>query len=187
MPLLIANDHCTHSNESTIEQMMHRNTNVQAYEKNSLESKFSPYSIYHAGQVRMLLPIETVSEANGGKKRTTWNKGKRKIRGEYWTEAASRHKRQKGTVALYLRRHSEFLRLPCVINLTRYAPNKLDRWDNLPMSLKWVLDAICEELTGDYLPGRADSSELIVVQYNQILSQNYAVEVVLNFPDSLAS
>lgn len=127
--------------------------------------------------VEIMMPIITVSEANGGAKKPYKRNGKTCYKTEHWSEKNLRHRRQKGTVALTLRPVRHHLRLPCHITLTRYAPRKLDRFDNLPMSLKYILDAICEIITNDFVPGRADSHEGLSVSYDQIVSQQYGVKV----------
>ena len=130
------------------------------------------------GWVEITMPIITVSEANGGLKKSFKRNGKTCYKAEHWTEKNRRHQLQKGTVALLLRPHRDSLSTPCNITLTRYAPDKLDRFDNLPMSLKWILDSVCEIITGDYRPGHADSDEGIVdVKYRQIQSKEYGVTV----------
>ena len=125
-----------------------------------------------------MIPANTVSEANGGSKKTYKDKtGKTCYKAEFWREKSDRHKKQKGLVHLAIRKHRSAMKLPCVITLTRYAPHKLDRHDNLPMSLKWILDAICEVITGDYRPGRADDTEEIDVKYRQIICKEYWVKI----------
>lgn len=131
--------------------------------------------------VIVTLPIVTVSEANGGPKKTVKRNGKTYYKGEHWTDKHKRHKKQKGLVGMMLRKYSKDLKLPCLITLTRYAPSKLDRFDNLPMSMKWILDAVCEIITGDYRPGRADDNEEIDVKYKQITSKEYGVKIVIEY------
>lgn len=75
--------------------------------------------------------------------------------------------------------HKSKLKLPCRIEFTRYAPKKLDRFDNLPMSLKYILDACCEVITGDLRPGRADDTEEIDVVYKQEISKEYALKIII--------
>lgn len=126
----------------------------------------------------IILPILTVSEANGGAKKAYINKkGKTSYKPEHWTDGHKRHKAQKEMTALMLRPHRHLFHVPCRITLTRYASRKLDRFDNLPMSLKYILDMICAVITDDYRPGRADDNEQIDVVYKQILSKEYAVKI----------
>lgn len=131
--------------------------------------------------VLVTLPILTVSEANGGVKKSFKRGGKTCYKAEHWMDKHVRHKRQKGMVGLMLKKHAPLLKLPCLVTLTRYAPDKLDRHDNLPMSMKWILDAVCEIITGDYRPGKADEDERIEVKYNQITSKEYGVRILITF------
>ena len=80
-------------------------------------------------------------------------------------------------MALILRPNAKHIAMPCHVTLTRYAPRKLDRFDNLPMSMKYILDAVCEVITGDYIPGRADSHEGLTVAYEQVISKDYGVKI----------
>ncbi len=150
------------------------NTKVAKSKEISLEVKqmsLKPFAKFNGNYVECLIPITTCSEANGGKK----IKGK----GEHWSEKSRRHTLQKQAVFLILRPlKSHYSLKTSKITLTRYAPGKLDRFDNLPMSLKWVLDAVCELITGDSRPGRADASPLILdVKYDQVTNPKYFVGI----------
>ncbi len=159
--------------------------NTPTQPENAEKGPLKLNSINGPDWVEITMPIETVSEANGGKKQA--RKIKHPITGkmvttaksEHWTDKHKRHKKQKGMVGLMLRRHRSILCVPCHITLTRYAPHKLDRFDNLPMAFKWILDACCEIITGDYRPGRADDNEEIDVTYKQILNPDYGVKIVI--------
>ena len=151
---------------------------VAAKPKNSLEEKLKLSIAKGDGWLEIMMPIVTVSEANGGVKKSYIRNGKKCYKSEHWSDQHRRHRIQKGTVALSLRPLKAELSLPCLIRLTRFAPDKLDRYDNLPMSMKWVLDAVCEIITGDYRPGRADSHEGIRdVTFSQETSSAYGVKV----------
>lgn len=150
-------------------------------EKKSTEAKLELSSNNGADWVEITLPVLTVSEANGGVKKSYKRSGKTCYKSEHWTDKHRRHKRQKGLVRLMLTRYRDMLKLPCHITLTRFAPNTLDRHDNLPMSLKWILDACCEIITGDYRAGRADNDERINVSYKQVVSKQYAVNIHISF------
>jgi hypothetical protein len=128
-------------------------------------------------EFEIFLPLFTASEANGGVKKSITCKrtGKTRYKNEHWSEKYKRHKKQKAVVALAMNHMKGKLSLPCKITLTRYASRKLDKFDNLPMSLKYILDSICEIVTGDYVPGRADSHEGFDVQYEQVNSKDYGV------------
>lgn len=123
--------------------------------------------------------IKTVSEANGVKTRGANGR----MKNEHWRTAWVRHRQQKSWTKIMLREFKEFIALPCKITLTRYAPEKLDKYDNLPMAFKWVLDAICELITGDERPGRADGliEDKIEVIYKQETSKSYYIRISLEF------
>jgi hypothetical protein len=110
--------------------------------------------------VTLRLPIRTVSEANCF---------------EHWTKKHARHKAQKQAVALALNPQRSRIKLPCHIKITRVAPRKLDQHDNLPMSVKYILDTCCAIITGDFRPGRADDDERITVSYEQEKNSDYSV------------
>lgn len=86
---------------------------------------------------------------------------------------------QKQLIKLFLKKYQEQISLPCKIMLTRYAPKQLDGHDNLPMSMKYVVDAIAEVLTGNLTPGQADSDSRILIEYAQKISKTYGVELNL--------
>ena len=143
-----------------------------------VEARLNHFSEKGDGWIEISMPIFTASEANGGVKSPYKRNGKTYYKAEHWSEKHRRHKLQKGSVALFLRPHRSDISLPCEITLTRFAPDKLDRFDNLPMSLKWVLDAVCEVITGDYRPGLADScDEILDVKYSQVQSKEYGVKI----------
>jgi len=154
-----------------------RNINIATPKKKLPEVKLTLNSEKGENWVEATLPVTTVSEANGGKKLSHVVKGKMVYKAEHWTDKHRRHKQQKRMVHLVLNRHKSFLKPPCLITLTRYAPKQLDKFDNLPMSLKWILDAVCEIVTKDYRPGRADSHEEIDVRYRQETSADHGVRI----------
>src|SRR6266478_7466412 len=98
------------------------------------------------------IPIKTVSEAN------TY---------EHWSKSYKRHQAQKKAIKLVLSAQVTPASLPCIIRLTRIAPRKLDKAENLPMAFKWVLDAICELLVPNKTIGQADSDKRIQVKCEQ--------------------
>lgn len=122
--------------------------------------------------------LKTVSEANSS---------------DHYRVKAERHRLQKGKVKVAMRTQLPKLSLftrrrddsSCITHckarviVTRIAPRKLDCQDNLPASLKWVVDSIAEELTGDYRPGRADDAEWIKWEYRQEKGKprEYAVKI----------
>lgn len=103
--------------------------------------------------MKFKLPIKTISEAN--------------LTGEHWRKKHKRHQAQKEAIRFALANRLAPDMLPCIIRLTRIAPRMLDKWENLPISFKWILDAICELLIPGKAIGQADSDERIQVRYNQ--------------------
>lgn len=114
------------------------------------------------------LPMQIANEANSS---------------EHWTKKGKRHKLQKRRIkAEFLKERPEII-LPCTVILTRIAPRELDEHDNLRSSMKWVVDAISAELTGNHLPGRADSDQRITWEYKQKkgLVRQYGLEIEFIF------
>lgn len=110
------------------------------------------------------LPIRTASEANSS---------------EHWNKKAKRHKLQKRWIKAAFHRERPQIALPALVVLTRLAPRALDCQDNLPCSMKYIVDAIAEELTGNYVPGRADGDKRITWEYHQEKGEpkEYAVKI----------
>lgn len=99
---------------------------------------------------------------------------------EHWTDKHKRHKLQQRTVALFLKPVREKVTLPCKILFTRMAPRELDKHDNLPMSMKYIVDAVCAIITGNYRAGKADSDARISISYGQVKSKNYGVRITFS-------
>lgn len=98
------------------------------------------------------IPIKTVSEAN---------------RQEHWTKSNARHSTQKLAVKSFLNADAPNIQLPCTIKLTRISPRQLDSHENLPMSFKWIVDAIAEYIHPNMAAGRADDDKRIKWEYSQ--------------------
>lgn len=96
------------------------------------------------------IPIRTVSEANSS---------------EHWSKKSARHKKQKKWVRIYM--NGKGIHPPCHIKLTRIAPRKLDKDDNLPTSFKYIKDYIADVIKPGLAPGRADDDETITWDYAQ--------------------
>jgi hypothetical protein len=111
------------------------------------------------------LPIKTVSEAN--------------LSREHWTKKHKRHKLQKEAIKLACSRLITPDLLPCTIKLTRIAPRKLDQWENLPCSFKFILDSLADLLVPGKAIGQSDSDNRIQVIYDQIkgIPHEYAIEI----------
>jgi len=118
------------------------------------------------GKITLELPIKTVSEANCF---------------EGWKQKYGRHKDQQRILSLYLYPLKSKIKLPCKISLTRLAPNELDTFDNLPMSFKYIVDAICSIITGEYRPGKADSDKRISISCDQVKSKIWGIKVEITF------
>ena len=116
--------------------------------------------------VVLTLPIRTVSEANCF---------------EPWQKKHKRHKNQKKLVFFALLEVKHLIKLPCKIKYIRYAPKELDVFENLPMSFKYINDAVCAEITGDHRPGRADGTKEIIQSCDQVKSKQYAVKIIIEF------
>jgi len=114
------------------------------------------------GKVTIDLPIRTVSEANCF---------------EPWRVKYGRHKEQKRIVILALKPLRDKIKMPCKIMLTRFAPDELDKFDNLPMSFKYIVDAVCEVITGEQRAGKADSDKRISIACDQIKSNAYGIRI----------
>lgn len=127
-----------------------------------IDTKFS----IEPGKVVLDLPLQTVSEANSF---------------ERWQLKHARHKDQKRVVALGLVPLREHIRLPCKIFLTRFAPDELDVFDNLPMSFKYIVDAICAIITGETRAGKADSDKRISISCDQVESKAYGIRIEVTY------
>jgi hypothetical protein len=120
----------------------------------------------HDRSVVLDIPLRTKSEANCF---------------EHWRLKHKRHKQQQALVALALKPVRSKIQLPCKILLTRLAPNKLDKHDNLPMSFKYIVDACCAIVTGNFTSGKADSDERISIAYDQIESHDYGIRIDMSW------
>lgn len=118
------------------------------------------------GRVEITLPLRTVSEANCF---------------EPWQKKHKRHKAQKKAVFFAILEHKNLIRLPCTITYIRYAKKFLDKHDNLPISMKYLNDQLCAEITNDHRPGRADDNDQISIKYDQVKSKVYAVKIIIEF------
>lgn len=99
---------------------------------------------------------------------------------DHWTKKAKRHKIQKLLVKSYLNRY-ELPPLPCLIKLTRIAPRQLDKHENLPMSFKWIIDAIADHYIPGLQAGRADSDPRLSFEFFQTKGdvEEYAIIIEL--------
>lgn len=56
---------------------------------------------------------------------------------------------------------------PCKVIITRIAPRMLDTIDNLPMSVKFVIDTVADMLIPGLKPGRADGDSRVKFEIQQ--------------------
>lgn len=86
---------------------------------------------------------------------------------EHWGKNLKRKRAQKYWILYLFSLHKDSIpSFPCSVYLTRTGPKQLD-FDNMVMSLKTVRDAIAAQLTGDHVPGHADSDPRISWHYDQ--------------------
>lgn len=111
------------------------------------------------------LPIKTASEGNSSENRFV--KGKR-------------HKKQKERVTKEFLVTKTKISLPCIVILTRVSPRQLDEHDNLRMSLKWVADAVAENIIPGKAAGRADDSKEITWNYKQEKGKPQSVKIEIH-------
>lgn len=71
---------------------------------------------------------------------------------------------QRACVQMYI--DFKKIKLPCTVKLIRQSPRKLDT-DNLPVSMKYIRDAIADHLIPGLAPGRADDDQRLNWQYEQ--------------------
>lgn len=145
--------------------------------------------------VNWQLPIKTASEANKRSKivikKYRMKDGselkikKRKV--EHWREANKRHQEQKEQVKRVYHLHNPQIKLPAHIILTRISPRVLDAKDNLPMSLKWVSDAIADCIFPGQAAGRADDSKELTWEFHQEKGKvrEYAVRIEIQEIDNV--
>lgn len=133
-----------------------------ANKKNAPEASNEFYSKVTDRGVEIYFPLRTVSEANCF---------------EPWQKRHKRHKAQKRAVMFALIPLKQHLSLPCTIRITRFAPKMLDAHDNLRISVKYILDQTCAEITQDYRPGLADGRDGFTFEYAQEKTKGYGVKI----------
>ena len=113
------------------------------------------------------LPLKTASEGNCS---------------EHWAKKAKRHKLQKNKIKAVLLKERPPITIPCSVCLTRIAPRELDSHDNLPISMKYVSDALAEYLVPGKAVGRADDCKEIVWAYKQEKGgvREYAIRIEIS-------
>ena len=108
-------------------------------------------------------PIHTVSEANCT---------------EHFWKKKKRHDLQKKWIMVLFKKESPRCKVPvpCKIKLTRFGKRKLDS-DNLPVSMKYVRDAIADQIFPGLAAGKADDDERIEWRYGQQISSEIGVGI----------
>ena len=130
-----------------------------------------------SNRVELNLNLRTYSEAQT----IAVKKKNGKYTTEHWTAKHKRHKKQKNAIFWAYMEVREFVKYPCTITFVRYAPKTLDAHDNLPMSFKWICDALAAEITGEHRPGLADNFEGLTIKYDQVKSKVYGVKIIIEF------
>jgi hypothetical protein len=106
-----------------------------------------------------IIPVHTISEANNQ---------------QHWTIKKQRRDEQKLKVWAISQEEKALLSLPLHIKLTRIGKRKLDS-DNLPVSMKYIRDAIADYLIPFCPPGHADGNENLSWEYDQKIDKKYSV------------
>jgi hypothetical protein len=156
----------SHSDGPRIDQKGASKEKTRVRKKRRPVAKISAKFAICEGKLVLDLPIQTKSEANCF---------------EPWQVKHGRHKQQQKIVAYALNPHRDKIKLPCKIMLTRFAPDSLDAFDNLPMSFKYIVDAICAIITGEYRAGKADSDDRISIACDQVKSDAYGIRIVVSW------
>jgi hypothetical protein len=156
----------SHRNKARIVQKKVGNIKVAVKRKKAVEAKLTLNSEVSGNSITLTLPIRTVSELNCS---------------HHWTKKHKRHRLQQKTVALVLNPLKAKISTPCSLHLIRIAPKQLDKHDNLPASLKYIVDACCAIITQDFRPGRADSNDNFQITYDQKISSQYGVKIIITF------
>jgi hypothetical protein len=154
------------SNGPRIDYRGVRKEKTQVRKKKRTTAKISAKFAICEGKIVLDLPIQTRSEANCF---------------EPWRVKHGRHKQQQKIVTYALNPHREKIKLPCKIVLTRFAPYSLDAFDNLPMSFKYIVDAICAIITGEKRAGKADSDKRISISCDQVKSELYGIRIEITY------
>ena len=118
------------------------------------------------------LPIKTVSEANSS---------------EHWTVKAKRHRVQQFFVRMAFHAQKTQPTLPCCVKMTRLGGRRLDAKDNLPMALKYVADAIADQLVPGLRPGMADDDPRITWEYAQEKAKKPGIRIEITYDTSSQS
>lgn len=100
---------------------------------------------------------------------------------EHWASKKERHDIQKFIInsAYNTKIHGKYT-LPCQITLTRIAPRKLDKEDNLPIAFKWIKDYLAGHMIeGNKSGGMKDGDSRLEWFYAQEKGKpkQYAIKI----------
>ncbi len=156
---------------------------VKVSKKQTTHEPYIDFSVFEEnGNIEIILPIQTFSEANGGNKKVKVINGKKIYKTEHWSQKNKRLKKQKWWVEFaFTKPETKLIKLPCEITMIRYASKFLDEEDNLRMALKPLKDYIAAEIMQDFCPGRADGSKQLKWHYDQVISKQYYVKIIITF------
>lgn len=107
------------------------------------------------------MPVRVVSESN---ERCHWR--------ERYTRGKAQQLRTLAFLEAWRREGNPWPAPPLTITLTRLAPRKLDKHDNLPMSFKAVVDAIAKWLRID------DGDDRLTWRYEQEYCKQHSIRVL---------
>jgi len=113
------------------------------------------------------IPVFTLSEANAS---------------EHWTKKKKRKDLQKKWIWIFFKKEKPIISLPCHIKLIRTSKRFLDS-DNLPTSMKYIRDAIADQIFPGLSPGQADNDSRISWEYDQIKSQQLGIIIIFYYDD----
>lgn len=94
-----------------------------------------------------------------------------------------RHDKQRRWIWATFQSEKPDIPLPCHIKLTRVAKRYLD-CDNLPVSMKYIRDAIADQIFPGLAPGQADNDKRLSWQYDQIKGKECAVILTFYHDDT---
>lgn len=119
-------------------------------------------------EIRWEIPVKTVSEANSR---------------EHWHVKARRHTSQAFYIKSFFRKELPQFEFPLRIRLTRLGKRKLDS-DNLQMSMKWIRDAIADNIFPNMAAGRADDDPRLIWEYDQMTGKMCGVLIQFFFQNN---
>lgn len=116
------------------------------------------------------LPIRTISEANDS---------------SHWTKKRERRARQQFYIRGWWNKEKPKFMLPLKITLIRLAPRRLDS-DNNVSAFKAIRDEIASKIFPGMAPGRADDSDLLSWQYDQMSAKSYGIRIIFEHVEEIS-